>query len=239
VNDIMGGMFGAIAAMGALMQRAQTGRGQEVQAALYENNIFLVAQHMLQYSLTGKAAEPMPNRISAWPVYDVFTVAGGEQIFLAAVSDGQWPVFCDALDLPDLKTDPRLQTNNDRVRERHWLIPALRERLKHHRAADLAALFERVGLPYAPIRKPEELLDDPHLVASGGLAPIEVPNDIPDGARQGDTVQTVLLPMALDGQRLPVRASPPALGQDTAALLAELGYSEAAAQALLAQGRAR
>ncbi len=239
VNDIMGGMFGAIAAMGALMQRAQTGRGQEVQAALYENNIFLVAQHMLQYSLTGKAAEPMPNRISAWPVYDVFTVAGGEQIFLAAVSDGQWPVFCDALDLPDLKTDPRLQTNNDRVRERHWLIPALRERLKHHRAADLAALFERVGLPYAPIRKPEELLDDPHLVASGGLAPIEVPNDIPDGARQGDTVQTVLLPMGLDGQRLPVRASPPALGQDTAALLAELGYSEAAAQALLAQGRAR
>jgi crotonobetainyl-CoA:carnitine CoA-transferase CaiB-like acyl-CoA transferase len=247
VNDIMGGMFGAIAAMGALMQRAQidardgpgTGRGQEVQAALYENNIFLVAQHMLQYSLTGRAAEPMPNRISAWPVYDVFTVADGEQIFLAAVSDGQWPVFCDALDLPDLKVDPRLQTNNDRVRERPWLIPALRERLKHHRAADLAALFERVGLPYAPIRKPEELLDDPHLVASGGLSPIQVPNDIPDGARQGDTVQTVLLPMALDGQRLPVRASPPALGEHTATLLAELGYSDTAAQALLAQDRVR
>jgi crotonobetainyl-CoA:carnitine CoA-transferase CaiB-like acyl-CoA transferase len=137
VNDIMGGMFGAIAAMAALMQRAHTGQGQEVQAALYENNVLLVAQHMLQYGLTGKHAEPMPNRVSAWPVYDVFTVADGEQIFLAAVSDGQWPVFCDALDLPDLKADPRLKTNNERVRERPWLIPALRQRLKHHRAADL------------------------------------------------------------------------------------------------------
>jgi crotonobetainyl-CoA:carnitine CoA-transferase CaiB-like acyl-CoA transferase len=172
-------------------------------------------------------------------VYDVFTVADGEQIFLAAVSDGQWPVFCDALDLPDLKADPRLRTNNDRVRERPWLIPALRERLKHHRAALLAALFERVGLPFAPICRPEDLLDDPHLLASGGLASIRVPNDVPDGARQGDAVQTVLLPLSLDGQRLPVRSSPPTLGEHTTALLAELGYSEAAAQALLAQGQAR
>jgi len=239
VNDIMGGMFGAIAAMAALMQRAHTGQGQEVQAALYENNVLLVAQHMLQYGLTGKKAEPMSNRVSAWPVYDVFTVADGEQIFLAAVSDGQWPVFCDALDLPDLKADPRLRTNNDRVRERPWLIPALRERLKHHRAAVLAALFERVGLPFAPIGRPEDLLDDPHLLASGGLASIRVPNDVPDGARQGDAVQTVLLPLSLDGQRLPVRSSPPTLGEHTTALLAELGYSESAAQALLAQGQAR
>ena len=82
VNDIMGGMFGAIGALGALIQRGITGRGQEVQSALYENNVFLVGQHMLQFAITGQAAAPMPDRISAWAVYDVFTVKNGEQIFL-------------------------------------------------------------------------------------------------------------------------------------------------------------
>ena len=101
VNDIMGGMFGAIAAMAALTQREKTGLGQEVQAALYENNIFLVAQHMLQYAVTGEAADPMPNRISSWAVYDVFTVKDGEQIFLSAVSDKQWLLMCDAFGWDD------------------------------------------------------------------------------------------------------------------------------------------
>src|SRR5690606_5229800 len=126
VNDIMGGMFGAIGAMAALAQRAQTGRGQEVQSALFENNVFLVAQHMLQYAVTGQAADPMPARISAWAVYDVFTVKDGEQIFLAAVSDGQWRVFCEAFGYADLAADERLKTNNDRVRARAWLLPVLR-----------------------------------------------------------------------------------------------------------------
>ena len=116
VNDIMGGMFGAIGAMAALRQREQTGEGCEVQSALFENNIFLVAQHMMQFAATGKAADPMPSRISAWAVYDVFTVKDGEQIFLAAVSDTQWTIFCNAFGLQELLADPRLKTNNDRVR---------------------------------------------------------------------------------------------------------------------------
>jgi crotonobetainyl-CoA:carnitine CoA-transferase CaiB-like acyl-CoA transferase len=115
VNDIMGGMFGAIAAMAALAQREKTGLGQEVQSALYENNIFLVAQHMMQFAVTGQAADPMPNRISAWGVYDVFTVKDGEQIFLSAVSDKQWLVMCNAFGWDDLKADPLYGNNNDRV----------------------------------------------------------------------------------------------------------------------------
>jgi crotonobetainyl-CoA:carnitine CoA-transferase CaiB-like acyl-CoA transferase len=178
VNDIMGGMFGAIGALGALIQRGITGKGQEVQSALFENNVFLVGQHMLQYAITGKPAAPMPDRISAWAVYDVFTVKDGEQIFLAAVSDAQWATFCDALGFDDLKVKPEFQTNNQRVQARPTLMPLLRERLAQHRAAALAALFEKVGLPFAPIRKPEELYDDEHLLATGGLADIT----LPDGA---------------------------------------------------------
>ena len=135
VNDIMGGMFGAIGAMAALRQRELTGEGCEVQSALFENNIFLVAQHMMQFAATGQAADPMPSRISAWGVYDVFTVKDGAQIFLAAVSDKQWGIFCQAFALGDLLADPRLATNNDRVRARAWMMPILRERLAAYSAA--------------------------------------------------------------------------------------------------------
>lgn len=230
VNDIMGGMFGAIGALGALVQRGITGKGQEVQSALFENNVFLVGQHMLQYAITGQPAAPMPERISAWAVYDVFTVKDGEQIFLAAVSDAQWRTFCDALGFGDLLDQPEYATNNERVRQRPTLLPVLRERLATRSAAELAALFERAGLPFAPIRKPEELFDDEHLQATGGLADIT----LTDGARAGQTTQTTLLPFTLAGERLGVGAQPPRMGADTAAVLAEIGYAASEIEALRA-----
>jgi crotonobetainyl-CoA:carnitine CoA-transferase CaiB-like acyl-CoA transferase len=223
VNDIMGGMFGAIGVLAALAQRAKTGRGQEVHSALFENNVFLVAQHMMQYAVTGTPAAPMPSRMSAWGVYDVFTVKDDEQIFLAVVSDTQWDVFCRVYGFDDLKSDSRLGTNNDRVRARDWLIPALRERLASHTAAELSRTFEANGLPYAPIVKPHELFEDPHLTATGGLAPMTIP---PSGSGAGRSIETrtALLPLALSGKRLKLRASPPALGEHGDAILRELGY---------------
>jgi crotonobetainyl-CoA:carnitine CoA-transferase CaiB-like acyl-CoA transferase len=220
VNDIMGGMFGAIGALGAIIQRGITGHGQEVQSALFENNVFLVGQHMLQYAISGQPAAPMPERISAWGVYDVFTVKDGEQIFLAAVSDAQWRTFCDVLGLGDLRDRPEYASNNDRVRARPTMMPILRERLATRSASELATLFEQAGLPFAPIRKPEELYDDPHLQATGGLAGIT----LTDGERAGQVVQTTLLPFTMAGQRLGAGAQPPIMGRDTEAVLAGLGY---------------
>ena len=229
VNDIMGGMFGAIAILGALIQRGITGRGMEVQAALYENNIFLVGQHMLQYAITGQPAAPMPARISPWAIYDVFTVKDGEQIFLAAVSDAQWLTFCDALGFADLKTDARYAANNDRVKLREPLLGALRERLGTRSAAEISRAMENAGLPFAPIRKPEELLDDPHLLATGGLADIQ----LTDGARAGQTVKTTLFPFTLDGQRPGVKLNPPKRGEHTREVLAAVGLSMAEIDALI------
>jgi len=221
VNDIMGGMFGAIGVLGALIQRGITGKGQEIQSALFENNVFLVGQHMLQYAITGQAAEPMPNRISAWAVYDVFTVKNDEQIFLAAVSDAQWKTFCDVLGFADLLADPRYVNNNARVEQRPVLLPELRQRLQTWTAAELSAIFEKAGLPYAPIAKPEELFDDPHLLATGGLADVR----LTDGPKAGDTAKAALLPFTMDGQRLGAGGHPPTQGQDTEALLTGLGLS--------------
>jgi crotonobetainyl-CoA:carnitine CoA-transferase CaiB-like acyl-CoA transferase len=231
VNDIMGGMFGAIGALGALVQRGITGKGMEVQSALFENNVFLVGQHMLQYAITGVAAEPMPNRISAWAVYDVFAVKDGEQIFLAAVSDAQWKTFCEALGFADLLADPAYATNNDRVRQRPRLLPQLRERLATWSAAELAAIFEQRGLPFAPIRKPEELFDDPHLLATGGLADVR----LSDGPRAGQTAKATLFPITMAGERLGVRMDPPTMGEHTAELLRGLGYTETDVAALQAR----
>ena len=228
VNDIMGGLFGAIAVLGALIQRGITGRGMEVQSALFENNVFLMGQHMLQYAMTGKHPAPMPSRESPWAVYDVFTVKDGEQIFLAAVSDAQWLAFCDALELADLKAQPELATNNERVLQRPRLLKAIAERIAHRPAAELAAAMERAGLPFAPIRKPADLYDDEHLLATGGLADMR----LPDGAKAGETVKTTLFPITMDGQRLPVRMHPPRLGEHSRELLAGCGFADEEIDAL-------
>jgi len=232
VNDIMGGMFGAIGAMAALAQRDHpqhgTGVGQEIQSALFENNVFLVAQHMMQFAVTGQAAAPMPARISAWAVYDVFKVKDGEQIFLAVVSDSAWAIFCEVFGLADLKADERLKTNNDRVRARDWMMPLLRERMAVYSAAELSAIFEKHALPFAPITQPEALMEDPHLLATGGLAPITLPDGRPS--------KTVLMPFTLGGHRPGVRTSAPQLGEHTHALLTELGYDAAAIADMTARG---
>ncbi len=224
VNDIMGGLFGAIGALGALIQRGVTGRGMEVQSALFENNVFLVGQHMLQFAMTGKQPAPMPARDNPWAVYDVFTVKDGEQIFLAAVSDAQWLTFCDALGFADLKADPALATNNQRVaRASRAARRRLRERLADRtRRRARRAVRAGAGLPFAPIRRPEDLYDDPHLVATGGLADVR----LPDGDRAGQTVKTTLFPITLRG---PAARRAPAIrrrmGEHTRELLRAIGYA--------------
>jgi crotonobetainyl-CoA:carnitine CoA-transferase CaiB-like acyl-CoA transferase len=235
VNDIMGGMFGAIGVMAALRDRDRTGKGQEVQSALFENNVFLMGIHMLQYAVTGTPPSPMPNRLSAWAVYDVFKVQNDEQIFLAVVSDTQWALFCDAFGFADLKADARLTTNADRVKAREWLMPMLRERLATRSASDIAKTFEAAGLPYAPITRPHELLDDPHLLASGGLPELSIPAD---ASRAGSELHTraPLLPLTLGAERFMVRSDPPRVGAHTAAILGTLGYAAPEIEALRAAG---
>ncbi|VVD96563.1 CaiB/BaiF CoA transferase family protein [Pandoraea soli] len=216
VNDIMGGVFGALAALAALYERKSTGRGQEVQGALFENCVLLAAQHMQQFAVTGVAPDPMPARLSAWGIYDVFTARDGVQIFLAVVSDTQWRIFCDVFGRQDLADDARLATNNDRVLARDWLLPLLREMMQGFDASYLAAAFERHGLPFAPIVTPQALFDDPHLRASGGLGDLVT--------EQGEHTQVPLLPIAMSGQRLPARRPLPAAGEHTYEILRDLGY---------------
>ena len=206
VNDIMGGMFGAIGVLAALQERQRTGQGQEIQSALFENCVFLSSQHMQQFAMTGEAPPPMPARVSAWSVYDVFKLADGE-LFVGAVSDKQWQTLCEVLDRPDLATDPALQTNAQRVHVRPTLLARLAESFKHRNVDELAEALEAAKLPYAPIRRPEQLFDDPHLRASGGLVPMQT--------EDGTSTEVPLLPLLMGGRRFGVRRPLPRVGEHT------------------------
>jgi crotonobetainyl-CoA:carnitine CoA-transferase CaiB-like acyl-CoA transferase len=211
VNDIMGGMFGAIGVLAALLERQRTGRGQEVQSALFENCVFLSAQHMQQFAMTGEPPPPMPSRVSAWSVYDVFTLAHGEQLFIGAVSDKQFETLCKVLECPELLDEPQFVNNATRVAVRPELLARLGEIVKHREIDDLSARLEAAGLPYAPIVRPDQLLDDPHLKQSGGL--VSMPTE------DGGETPVVLLPLLMDGRRPGVRSALPRVGEHTDEIL--------------------
>ncbi|NBB04698.1 MULTISPECIES: CaiB/BaiF CoA transferase family protein [Pseudomonas] len=217
VNDVMGGMFSTVSILAALLQRKETGRGQFVQTGLFENSAFLVAQHMMQKVVTGNAAAPMPSRISAWAIYDVFeTAEEGEQVFMGVVSDSQWVSFCQAFDFPELGGDAELSRNNQRVQARDRIIPLVRERLSGMDKQTVMDLCENAGLPFSPIQRPEDMFEDAHLNQSGGMAELTLPS--------GEQVKVPMLPFEMDGQRFGTRLNVPELGSHSKELLAELGY---------------
>ena len=218
VNDVMGGMFSAITVLAALLQRNQGGQGQFVQTGLYENSAFLMAQHMMQKAVTGKSAAPMPSRLSAWAVYDVFTTQDNEQVFIGVVSDTQWKVFCEAFGLHDFALDAGLATNNQRVQARDRILPVIKQHLLSLPKQEVMTLCERFGLPFSPIRRPDDLFEDVHLNQSGGMTGVTLPD--------GNQVNIPMLPFEMNGQRFGTRLDVPETGRDSSSILLALGYTE-------------
>ena len=217
VIDVTGGMFGVIAVLAAIEQRHHTGRGQKVSSALFETTVYLVGQHMAQMAVTGQPAKPMPVRISAWAIYDVLETRDGEQVFVGIVSDGLWQKFCQAFGLDALAADESLKANSQRVLRREELLPQVRALFKNYSKAELVPILEKTGLPFAPIGKPEEMFDDPHLAASGGLGATVLPD--------GRATRLPILPIEMDGRRPSQGGQLARPGEHTAEVLAELGVS--------------
>jgi crotonobetainyl-CoA:carnitine CoA-transferase CaiB-like acyl-CoA transferase len=221
----MGGMFGAIGILAAINQRCITGEGQYLQSALFENVAFLMAQHMLEGYATGQPVKPMPDRIRAWALYDNFKTKDGELVFVGVVTDTQWKVFCDSFGLTELFNDPSLKTNPQRVEARPRILPIVSEIFSKMGKQELMDRCEKLGLPFAPIAKPEDLFDDKHLNASGGLAPVRLNN--------GVKTKVPVLPLEMDGQRFGTRLDIPHVGEHTREVLKSVGYGDAEVEKLV------
>lgn len=227
VIDITGGMFGVIGILAALERRHHTGEGAHVTSALYETTAFLVGQHIAQHAVTGVAAKPMPSRVSAWAIYDVFDTSDGK-MFVGVVSDSQWRSFCRVFGLTDWADDPALAANRDRVEQRPAILPRLRDLFAAMPSAGLQEKLTEAGLPFAPIMRPEDLVDDAHL-AENGLHTLTLPGS-------DRTVRLPKLPVEFDGGRGDIRHDLPEVGEDCDAILAGLGYSEERIRALRSAG---
>ncbi len=216
VIDVTGGMFGVIGILAALEQRHRTGKGQKVTASLFETTIYLVGQHMAQYAVTGTPAAPMPARVSAWAIYDVFETKD-EPVFIGVVTDALWEKFCKLFGLDDLWADETLRENNARVQARDQILPQIRTLIGGMSAAEVIGKLDGSGLPFAPIGKPEDMFDDPHL-NQGGLEDVTLDNGI--------EVRLPTIPLEMDGKRIGAPQQLPKAGADRAEVLAGLGYSQ-------------
>lgn len=232
VIDITGGMFGVIAVLAALEERHRTGKGQLVASSLFETTAFLVGQHMAQEGVLGEAPPPMSVRRSAWSVYDIFECAGGDRVFVGVVSDGLWQRFCAEFNFERLGADPTLASNSQRVAERERILAVIEPLFRSLSLAEATERLERAGIPFAPINRPTDLFDDPHLNSGEGLLPITMQR----GAHQGKSIKLPALPVELSGERPGLRHDLPAPGADTRAVLGDAGFSEAEIDALFGLG---
>lgn len=217
VIDILGGTFGAVAILTALYEREKTGKGQKVMSTLFESTAFLMGQHMAVIALTGKPLPPMPNRVSAWAIYDKFETKEGEMVFVGVTSDRQWKRFCEVFGLPELAQDERLANNNDRAAQRSWLIPELQKVFQKMTKEELFRLCEEAEIPFSPIAKPEDLFEDPQLNQGGGLVETTL----------NGKVKTKLprLPIRINDYDFGLRNDPPGVSQDSLEILQSVGIA--------------
>jgi crotonobetainyl-CoA:carnitine CoA-transferase CaiB-like acyl-CoA transferase len=221
-NDIMGGMFGAIAILAALYQKRGGGTaGADIRIGLFENCLFLVAQHMVEFEMTGNRPRSMPEREHAWPIYDIFETAGGERIFIGVVTEGHWQSFCREFGLQEFLDDPTLRTTTDRIMARSKIIPRAAEVIKGWNAAELSAKLNGLNICFSPINRPEDLFSDPHVLRPGGLV-----NNI---NADGHAFRVPALPVEWNGANLGEGLAVPVLGADTEAVRAELEGQEISA----------
>jgi len=228
IVDVGAAAYGVIGVLAALQQRARTGRGQKITSGLYETTVFWVGQWLAAHAATGEPSVPLPEMRQGtrmgWGVYQLFTAADGEEVFIGITSNGHWERFCKAFGLDDLLADERLADNARRVAARGWLPARLAEEMRRYPSAELAERLERARVPFAPLRRPDQLVDDAHLNASGQFVDTPLPGR---GA-----AKLPKLPVRSTAFELGLRRPAPRLGEHTREVLEETGLSTDAIEAL-------
>jgi crotonobetainyl-CoA:carnitine CoA-transferase CaiB-like acyl-CoA transferase len=222
VIDIGAATYGVIGILAALLRRGVTGRGEMITSALYETTVFWVGQWMARAFMSGERSIPMSEIGQSvrmgWGVFHLFATADEQQVFIGVTSNAHWERFCQEFDLPDLLADKTLDTNQKRVTAQEWMLPKLRAAVAKYTGDELQRRLDKCAVPYAPVRRPDELADDPHLKASNQLLPIPLPD--------GRVAPLPKLPYRSSGYEFSVRLPPPPLGGHTREVLAEAGFAE-------------
>jgi crotonobetainyl-CoA:carnitine CoA-transferase CaiB-like acyl-CoA transferase len=164
--------------------------------------------------MTGNKPRSMPEREHAWPIYDIFETAGGERIFIGVVTEGHWQSFCREFGLQEFSDDPTLRTTTDRILARARIIPRVTEEIKRWDVQELSAKLDRLNICFSPINRPEDLLQDPHVLRPGGL--------VNNTNANGKPFRVPALPVEWNGGNLGEGLKVPVLGADTDAVRAEL-----------------
>lgn len=223
-NDIMGGMFGVIAILAALYQKRGGQRdGADIRIGLFENCLFLVAQHMVEYEMTGNKPRSMPEREHAWPIYDIFDAAGDGRIFIGVVTEGHWRAFCREFGLTEFLDDPALRSTTDRILARSRIIPRVAEIIRQWNVAELSQKLDALNICFSPINRPEDLLTDPHVLRRGGL--------VNNFTADGKPFHVPALPVEWNGRHLGEGLKVAPLGADTLAVRAEIDNDDVASKA--------
>jgi crotonobetainyl-CoA:carnitine CoA-transferase CaiB-like acyl-CoA transferase len=217
VVDLMGATMAVIGILAAMRERDRTGRGTIVKSSLFESTVFMMGQHMAGAVVTGEKLQPMPEKRGGWSIYEPFKTADGEQVFIALTSNKHWVNFCESFGLKDLKNDSRLETNEQRVAARPWMLPHIVEAVGKLPKSEVLTLCDRANVPFAPVAHVEDLFDDPHLNQSGALLDIEV--------SAGKNAKLPRLPIAMQGHSLNLAQRAPHVGEHSYAILKGMGLS--------------
>lgn len=228
VVDISGGLFAVIGILSALRIREQTQRGQLVETALYETLVFLMGQHLCYASQSQEPIPPMPERISAWAIYDIFRCADDKRVFVGITTDNHWKRFCQTVEWHEEFTDPTLATNGQRIEQKARLRGLFQDLIAQKTLDEITVILDRARVPFAPVQRPEDLFDDPHLQATGGLLTTHLPDGTPTPLPR--------LPLELSGHGFNRVSNPPDIGQNTHSILTELQLPEDEINQLIREG---
>jgi crotonobetainyl-CoA:carnitine CoA-transferase CaiB-like acyl-CoA transferase len=224
------GVWAALGIVAALHERERTGKGRTLDVSLYETTLALLSYQITGYLASGEIPGRHGTAFASIAPYRVYDTADGE-VMIAAGNDRLFAALAEAIGIEDAGDDARFRTNPDRVAHRRELDDVIGLATSAFDTEPLLDRLEQAGVPAAPVQDVSQVAEHPQTAAVGMLQALphwRVPELV-----------TVAVPVSVDGERVRHRTPPPALGADTASVLAEAGYDEQEVAALAADGVVR